>query len=89
MEIIKTIRNITLTIEYKDGYYQNPEQAEKEKQKRLQNSYRRFLEELYEKQVGIWIANQYTKVETYKELEKYHEQYWERIPVSILEQSLQ
>ena len=47
-EIIKTIRDITLTIEYKDGYYQNPEQVEKEKQEQLQNSYRRFLEELYE-----------------------------------------
>ena len=88
-EIIKTIREITLTIEYKDEYYQNPEQVEKEKQERLQNSYRKFLEELYEKQVGIWIANHYTTVETYEELEKYHEQYWERIPVSILEQPLQ
>src|SRR6185437_5420092 len=84
-EIIKTIRDITLAIEYKDGYYQNPEQIEKEKQERLQNFYRRFLEELYEKQVGIWIANQYTTVETYEELEKYHEQYWERVSISVLE----
>ena len=69
-EIVRTINNITYSIEYKDGYYQNPEQVEKEKQERLQNSYRRFLEELYEKQVGIWIANHYTIVETYEELEK-------------------
>jgi len=88
-EIVKTIKEITSAIEYSDGYYQNPEQVEKEKQERLQNSYRKFLEELYEKQVGIWIANHYTIVETYEELEKYHEQYWERIPVSVLEQPLQ
>src|SRR6185312_16212304 len=31
-EIIKTIKDITLTIEYNDGYYQNPEQIEKDKQ---------------------------------------------------------
>ena len=31
-EIIKTIRDIILTIEYKEGYYQNPKQVEKEKQ---------------------------------------------------------
>ncbi|RIB08931.1 hypothetical protein C2G38_2210287 [Gigaspora rosea] len=62
-------------------------QPEKEKQERLQNSYIKFLEELYEKQVGIWIANQYTIVETYKELEKYHEQYWEREPISRINQN--
>ena len=78
-EIVKTIKNITYSIEYPEG------QIEKEKQKRLQNSYIRFLEELYEKQVGIWIANQYTIVETYEELERYHEQYWERIHIQILE----
>ena len=32
-EVIKTIREITLTIEYRDKYYQNPEQVEKERQK--------------------------------------------------------
>ncbi|CAG8748623.1 14392_t:CDS:2, partial [Racocetra persica] len=88
-EIIKTIKDITLTIEYKDRYYQNPEQIEKGKQEWLQNSYRRFLEELYKKQVGIWIANQYTTIKTYEELEKYHEQYWERISIPMLKQLLQ
>ncbi|RIB22629.1 hypothetical protein C2G38_2173487 [Gigaspora rosea] len=63
-------------------------QPEKDKQERLQSSYIKFLEELYEKQVEIWIANQYTIVETYKELEKYHEQYWEQEPISILEQPI-
>ncbi|RIB31000.1 hypothetical protein C2G38_2151158 [Gigaspora rosea] len=86
-----TIRRINLTIEYQEQtyspYYQV--QPEKEKQERLQNSYIKFLEELYEKQVGIWIANHYTIVETYEELEKYHERYWEREPISILEQPLQ
>ncbi|RIB29430.1 hypothetical protein C2G38_2155533 [Gigaspora rosea] len=43
---------------------------------------------LYEKQEGIWIANHYTIVETYEELEKYHERYWEREPTSVLEQPL-
>ncbi|RIB12739.1 hypothetical protein C2G38_2199847 [Gigaspora rosea] len=68
-------------------YYQA--QPEKEKQEQLQDSYIKFLEELYEKQVGIWIANHYTIVETYEELEKYHELYWEREPISIFEQPLQ
>ncbi|RIB04460.1 hypothetical protein C2G38_2222324 [Gigaspora rosea] len=56
---------------------------------KLQSSYLKFLEELYEKQVGIWIANQYVIVETYEKLEKYYEQYWERESISILEQPLQ
>ncbi|RIB12265.1 hypothetical protein C2G38_2041963 [Gigaspora rosea] len=47
-KIIKTIKNITLTIEYKDGYYQNLEQVVKDKQERLQTSYIKFFEELYE-----------------------------------------
>ncbi|RIB04799.1 hypothetical protein C2G38_2221359 [Gigaspora rosea] len=71
---------------YNIPYYQA--QPEKEKQECLQNSYIKFLEELYEKQVGIWIANQYVIVETYEELEKYHEQYWERESISVLEQPL-
>ncbi|RIB16301.1 hypothetical protein C2G38_2190319 [Gigaspora rosea] len=89
-EIVDTIRRINLTIEYQEQtyspYYQV--QLEKEKQKRLQNSYIKFLEELYKKQVGIWIANQYVIVGTYEELEKYHEQYWERESISVLEQPL-
>ncbi|RIB13012.1 hypothetical protein C2G38_2249118 [Gigaspora rosea] len=79
------------SIEYQEQthspYYQA--QPEKEKQERLQSSYIKFFEELYEKQVGIWIANHYTIVETYEELEKYHERYWEQEPISILEQPLQ
>ncbi|RIB05086.1 hypothetical protein C2G38_2220645 [Gigaspora rosea] len=69
--------------------YENEEYWEIEKQERLQSSYIKFLEELYENQVGIWIANQYVIVETYEELEKYHEQYWERESISVLEQPLQ
>ncbi|RIB05137.1 hypothetical protein C2G38_2220526 [Gigaspora rosea] len=84
------IENQSDTIEYQkqtySPYYQA--QPEKEKQERLQSSYIKFLEELYEKQVGIWIANQYIIVETYEELEKYHEQYWERESISVLEQPL-
>ncbi|RIB13053.1 hypothetical protein C2G38_2198958 [Gigaspora rosea] len=89
--IVDTIRRINLTIEYQEQTYSPYYQAqpEKEKQERLQSSYIKFLEELYEKQVGIWIANHYTIVETYEELEKYHERYWEREPISILEQLLQ
>ncbi|RIB29440.1 hypothetical protein C2G38_2155337 [Gigaspora rosea] len=89
-EIVDTIRRINLTIEYQEQVYSPYYQAqpEKEKQERLQNSYIKFLEELYEKQVGIWIANQYVIVETYGELEKYHERYWEREPTSVLEQPL-
>ncbi|RIB04930.1 hypothetical protein C2G38_2221088 [Gigaspora rosea] len=90
-EIVDTIRRINLTIEYQEQTYSQYYQAqpEKEKQERLQSSYIKFLEELYEKQVGIWIANQYVIVETYEELEKYHEQYWERESISVLEQPLQ
>ncbi|RIB09629.1 hypothetical protein C2G38_2208346 [Gigaspora rosea] len=90
-EIVDTIRRINLTIEYQEQTYSPYYQAqpEKEKQERLQSSYIKFLEELYEKQVGIWIANQYVIVETYEELEKYHEQYWERESISVLEQPLQ
>ncbi|RIB04698.1 hypothetical protein C2G38_2221610 [Gigaspora rosea] len=90
-EIVDTIRRINLTIEYQEQVYSPYYQAqpEKEKQERLQNSYIKFLEELYEKQVGIWITNQYVIVETYEELEKYHEQYWEREFISVLEQPLQ
>ncbi|RIB08037.1 hypothetical protein C2G38_2212690 [Gigaspora rosea] len=89
-EIVETIRRINITIDYQEATYSPYYQAqpEKEKQERLQNFYIKFLEDLYEKQVGIWIANQYTIVETYEELEKYHEQYWEREPISILEQLL-
>ncbi|RIB07765.1 hypothetical protein C2G38_2213421 [Gigaspora rosea] len=90
-KIVDTIRRINLTIEYQEQTYSPYYQAqpENEKQECLQSSYIKFLEELYEKQVGIWIANHYTIVETYEELEKYHEQYWEREPISILEQPLQ
>ncbi|RIB18619.1 hypothetical protein C2G38_2184093 [Gigaspora rosea] len=81
-------KRINSTIEYQkptySPYYQA--QPEKKKQEQLQSSYIKFLEELYEKQTEIWIANQYTIVETYEELEKYHEQYWERESISILEQ---
>ncbi|RIB04407.1 hypothetical protein C2G38_2222492, partial [Gigaspora rosea] len=89
-EIVDTIRRINLTIEYQEQTYSPYYQAqpEKEKQERLQSSYIKFLEELYEKQVGIWIANQYVIVETYEELEKYHEQNWERESISVLEQPL-
>ncbi|RIB01305.1 hypothetical protein C2G38_2231268 [Gigaspora rosea] len=54
-------------------------------EKRLQSSYIKFLEELYEKQVGIWILNQYVIAETYEELEKYHEKYWEQESISLKE----
>ncbi|RIB01342.1 hypothetical protein C2G38_2231127 [Gigaspora rosea] len=78
-EIVDIIRRINLTIKYQEQAYSPYYQAqpEKEKQECLQNSYIKFLEELYEKQVGIWIANQYLIAEIYEELEKYHEQYWE------------
>ncbi|RIB08850.1 hypothetical protein C2G38_2210517 [Gigaspora rosea] len=79
------------SIEYQEQTYSPYYQAqpEKEKQERLQSSYIKFLEELYEKQVGIWISNQYVIAETYEELEKYHEQYWERESISVLKQPLQ
>ncbi|RIB09642.1 hypothetical protein C2G38_2146458 [Gigaspora rosea] len=80
-EIVDTIRRINLTIEYQEQTYSPYYQAqpEKEKQERLQSSYIKFLKELYEKQVGIWISNQYVIAETYKELEKYHEREYEII----------
>ncbi|RIB08584.1 hypothetical protein C2G38_2211322 [Gigaspora rosea] len=78
-----------LALKYKSKNKETLTQPEKEKQERLQTSYIKFLEELYEKQVGFWIANQYTIAETYEKLEKYYEQYWERKPISILEQPLQ
>ncbi|RIB27291.1 hypothetical protein C2G38_2160878 [Gigaspora rosea] len=77
-EIVKTIKGITYTIEYKDGYYQSPEQEKKEKQERLQRAYLRLLEELYEKQVGIWIAKLEIPEEETPEIEE------EQFPVYAL-----